>query len=1076
MPSDRLVPILEWSPTTGPLEDPVWEDITDHLVSGRTTRGRASEFDQIAAGKANFVCDGTDRIFDPAYNPNALPGRRIRLSVPYGPIDPETAVETGALAAHWDARSWDGTTADLPDLSGNGLDCSIVTAGSGAYVPVLCPWEGRRWAFFPGWADEGASSARITPTGVLDVRVDMDALQNLDIGGTHSWPVHLSGSSHLGFAAGFRRSDGRMELHFSTDGTTSTIVTSTANPRSVQFGQRRWVRDPATGDVDFYQRDPGVDLTDDSGWFQVGATVSAATGAIHTHSSQVLSISGTDTFGGYGMNFGGRLNRLTIADDSTLLVDFDPSNAQPPYASFDGPLGETWTFFRASATPSYRVDIVDQTCVMLGNGSGFSAGDVLDVAAGESRTIVHVFRHQVAAPSVNGLVGKGSNDLNPTDESGYGLAQIDNLGGGAGTGGLVSNVSDSDVDSVLSVALGAPNPPRGVMTAVALVIDRTASTSSVYVNGVLGDSDSIAAVGSLANSDPFYIGIYANSGQQAWVATAVYDAALASHEIARLGPALIGHRWPVYTGWLDDLPETIDPSTGKITVSLDATDAFKALARHHSMSPWAEEVALDSPRLHYRLGENTAEVDVLSDSSGYNADLVVDPGPFAPVASLVASESDGAQDLPGGGTAYATGNAAEHLGAVASTGAFGIEAWVQTSASGVDQIILGGYNEPLGDAGAVLRWGLYITSTGTARAYVHPEGDGLDAVESSGAVNDGEVHHLFAQVEASDGKIVLYIDGVEEARGATVTVAAQRAIAQLVLGQRFDGVLDEVAVYNAELTPARILSHYQAGLSAWSGDRSDERIDRLLDLIGWPGDMRSLEVGASLLQGANGDDTELLAHVQAVERTEQGRFFVDPDGVVVFHSRHHHITSEDSLYPVAYLSDAGSGAEAFSGLETTFGEANVSNDVVAQRTGGLAQRVTDQTSVDRYFQQSREDLSGLLSLTDAEARALAEYVLDRYKEPAVRVEALTLLPERDLLSLGHAALGTDLGQRIEVTKERPVGAAVVLDVVIEGINHEFDVGGAWTTNLRCSPLFTGDEYLLLDHATRGLLNTGRLAY
>ncbi len=79
-----LEPTFEWSPSTNPGATPVWEDITDYVLSGRIDRGRQSEFDRTSAGRMSLLLDNRDRTFDPAYNNQARPNVRIRATVGSG--------------------------------------------------------------------------------------------------------------------------------------------------------------------------------------------------------------------------------------------------------------------------------------------------------------------------------------------------------------------------------------------------------------------------------------------------------------------------------------------------------------------------------------------------------------------------------------------------------------------------------------------------------------------------------------------------------------------------------------------------------------------------------------------------------------------------------------------------------------------------------------------------------------------------------------------------------------------------------------------------------------------------------
>jgi len=80
-----LNPTFEWSPTTAPGDAPVWVDITDLVRDGSISRGRQSEFDRTSAGRLSLTVDNRDRTFDPSYNTDARPNKRIRVSVGSGP-------------------------------------------------------------------------------------------------------------------------------------------------------------------------------------------------------------------------------------------------------------------------------------------------------------------------------------------------------------------------------------------------------------------------------------------------------------------------------------------------------------------------------------------------------------------------------------------------------------------------------------------------------------------------------------------------------------------------------------------------------------------------------------------------------------------------------------------------------------------------------------------------------------------------------------------------------------------------------------------------------------------------------
>lgn len=84
--------VVEFSPTTGPMDVPAWVDITDSVVSFETSRGRSRELDRIEAGTCTLVLANDDRRFDPLnadgpYYGALVPYKRIRVRAIWAGID-----------------------------------------------------------------------------------------------------------------------------------------------------------------------------------------------------------------------------------------------------------------------------------------------------------------------------------------------------------------------------------------------------------------------------------------------------------------------------------------------------------------------------------------------------------------------------------------------------------------------------------------------------------------------------------------------------------------------------------------------------------------------------------------------------------------------------------------------------------------------------------------------------------------------------------------------------------------------------------------------------------------------------
>src|SRR5690606_2705090 len=110
-------------------------------------------------------------------------------------------------------------------------------------------------------------------------------------------------------------------------------------------------------------------------------------------------------------------------------------------------------------------------------------------------------------------------------------------------------------------------------------------------------------------------------------------------------------------------------------------------------------------------------------------------------------------------------------------------------------------------------------------------GGGRPAVFTAAPVRVGEIYHVAAVMDGdsagTSGNLILYINGEEVARSTGVgQLYAHTGDVQIGRGnglyhngahgnvQFFDGVLDELALYNTALPPARVQAHHAAGTGA----------------------------------------------------------------------------------------------------------------------------------------------------------------------------------------------------------------------------------------------------------------------
>ena len=217
---------------------------------------------------------------------------------------------------------------------------------------------------------------------------------------------------------------------------------------------------------------------------------------------------------------------------------------------------------------------------------------------------------------------------------------------------------------------------------------------------------------------------------------------------------------------------------------------------------------------------------------------------------------------------------------------------------------------------------------------------------------------------------------------------------------------------------------------------TSERISAVLNdvSVNWPLDRRSIEEGLQTLQAdvieAN---TKALEYMQLVTDSEPGSMFIAKDGSLVFKNRH---TDESSAETVTFADD-GSGI-GYQGLNVVYGAELLYNEVVVSRLNGgtvVASNLPSQAD----YGISTLTLENLLMDSDADAEALAQFLVGKYAQPEYRFESV----EIDLVSLTEAdqneVLGLELGA-VVLVKFTPNGISPAIERYAEVIRIDQRVG------------------------------------
>jgi hypothetical protein len=287
---------------------------------------------------------------------------------------------------------------------------------------------------------------------------------------------------------------------------------------------------------------------------------------------------------------------------------------------------------------------------------------------------------------------------------------------------------------------------------------------------------------------------------------------------------------PLYYGWLKDGKTSVGLNSPTLTLSNLATSdsgAYSVVvtnvygsarsATNHlvvTASPnlYTTEVAQDSPSAYWPLNETTG-TDVVDHSGGAHdgtnniGTTLGVAGPRLPAyagfdAGKLAYQFNGSSGYIDCGTGAS----------LSGTNDFTVEAWINTTATTLGQVVQ--QRDSTGYNGEYM---LVVNADGTLSFTVYGNGYQFNNLTSSKRVNDGQWHHV-AAVRSAGTTGLLYIDGIVAASQTSTTVAPLDATIKTAIGadvrdsaNYFNGMICDVAIYAAALSPSRIGLHAYIG-------------------------------------------------------------------------------------------------------------------------------------------------------------------------------------------------------------------------------------------------------------------------
>lgn len=522
----------------------------------------------------------------------------------------------------------------------------------------------------------------------------------------------------------------------------------------------------------------------------------------------------------------------------------------------------------------------------------------------------------------------------------------------------------------------------------------------------------------------------------------------------------------LWTGYLDSVTFTeTDPSDTVAAVTLTGSDALKVLAT--PARRYQQRVLIDQPIAYWRLNERDGET-TMYDSSTWARD-----GAYAGTPTGIdglAADSDGGKHFTDSSIyAYVEGAMwmPGPLMASLAHAAFSVEFWCDIA--GI----------PDGDAAALFEF--YRTSKDWITVYGFGTDDTIGAYlaadlwqryrEVSNALPAG-THHVVVTWDQTTLRV--YVDGTSLTGSSGSGFPSEPSVeaGKIVIGRPLTAAtwckVDEVAVYDYELSAADIAKHYQAG--SWSGvELTSDRIDRVLDLVGFPSGLRSISTGVGSV-GVQSAEVDALEEIRDAEAAEQGLFFADKDGTVRFLPRYYAAAASSAMT----ISDA-TATYHLASAPRSMTEAFLINEVAVTWDQDRSPVIrSDETSIARHG--VRAAAYTLLMETRTAAKDLADYLLLLYSEPVMRLGQVTMWfagPTGTLSDYGTIT-GRDLGDRVTIVRQPlNTGTTISADFIVQGISYELSLTGPCSATFDVTPAPV-TTFMTLDDNALGLLDSGNL--
>lgn len=268
-------------------------------------------------------------------------------------------------------------------------------------------------------------------------------------------------------------------------------------------------------------------------------------------------------------------------------------------------------------------------------------------------------------------------------------------------------------------------------------------------------------------------------------------------------------------------------------------------------------------------------------------------------------------------------------------------------------------------------------------------------------------------------------------------------------------------------------SSVQTVTGTYAGELTGQRIDDILDQIGWPLSMEAIDTGRTTLQADPGTTRTTLNAIQQVEESEYGAFYMDRLGYATFKDRTSLAKalgevplnfSDTPTYP-----DPIPPILEYAGVTFGLDDTLIQNVALVTPSGMATQIAEDTTSIATYFTHS-VNRDNLLMDSTTDAMNQAKTIVRARAFDELRIDTLTVNSSYTTHEYIQYVMLIEMLTKIRVVRTAP-GGLIDQTLLVHGISHDVSPGRWVSTFQTLEPVIEG---FILDNPYSGVLGTSTL--